>query len=82
MSKIKKSIFIIVIVMFAAIIGGNFNQNTLRLETCTAISQHEFIDQNGDIWAVYDDLDNRDYSVLFDDNGTEDITDDIIRGFF
>lgn len=50
-----------------------------RVETALAISSNELITVDGNVWAVYDKLEaNRTYTVIFCDNDTENIYDDII----
>ena len=50
-----------------------------RTENAIAISSNELMTNDGNIWAVYDELEvDREYTVIFSNNNTESIYDDII----
>ena len=50
-----------------------------RVEQATAISENELMTADGNIWAVYDELDEgAEYRVTFNNNGTENLYDDVI----
>jgi hypothetical protein len=50
-----------------------------RVESAVAISNNELMTSDGNVWAVYDELEvDRQYIVTFSNNNTETIYDDII----
>jgi len=45
----------------------------------TAISSHEFITPDGNVWGVHDTLEvGREYTVEFADNATQNVRDDCV----
>ena len=52
-----------------------------RVENAVAVSNNELITTDGNVWAVYDELEEgKDYTLIFDTLGDENIyNDEIIK---
>ena len=64
------------IIMILAILAS-----TLSVKECVAISEHELVSADGNVWRVLDELEpEREYTVVFDTLGDDVLeNDEIVR---
>ena len=53
--------------------------SSLTIKSAQAVSLHELMTDDGNVFAVYDDLDiGKEYNIIFDTLNTDTVEDDII----
>lgn len=79
-------LFVLETICYVAMNNEKYNHKeqieTYYISICTAKNANQIVDENGNIWvADLNFVTNNRYAVMFTDNGTEDITDDLIVKF-